>query len=64
MPITGVNAQAFSLVCCSGHLKEMHCPKQPYVAFLSHPGSVLGYKDWTNTSFYAKMVLGKSGVLS
>ncbi len=35
------------LVCCSGHLKEMHCLKKPFVAFLSHSGSVLGYNDWT-----------------
>ena len=29
-----------SHVCCSGHLKEMHCPKKPFAAFLSHSGSV------------------------
>ncbi len=29
----------------------MQCPKKPFVAFLSHSGSVLGNNDWTILSF-------------
>ncbi len=35
------------LVCCYGHLKEMHWPKKPFVAILSHLGPDLGYNDCT-----------------
>ncbi len=41
---------------CSGHLKEMHRPKKPFVAFLSHSGSVLGYNDWTIMSEEGKKI--------
>ncbi len=38
------------LVCCYGHLREMHWPKRPFVAILSHSGPVLGYNDCTTSS--------------
>ena len=37
--------------CCFGHLREMHWPKKPFVAFLSHWGPDLGYNDWTKAGY-------------